>query len=227
MQNSTSRELFVWGFKAMMPFWLGAIPFGIAYAIAAQKAGLNPLDIQWMSLTVFSAGAQIGIVQLLSAGASPLTLLLTALTISLHHLLYGLSLAKRLDLTQRQKAAAAYFLTDGAYGIAVADGKPLSFPFLFGAELSMFFVWNVFTAISVLVGQAVSVPTWAHLGFIAPLTFFILLISTVKTKLDCGIVVISAAVTSLCLLMQLGSATIFVAGIGSALVGTLIGIKQE
>ena len=55
----------------MLPLWLGAIPFAIAYSIAAQKAGLNAAEIQLMSLTVSAAAAQMGIVQLLTIGASP------------------------------------------------------------------------------------------------------------------------------------------------------------
>jgi predicted branched-subunit amino acid permease len=205
---------FMRGFRAILPLWLGAAPFAVAYSIAAQKIGLSPLEIQWMSLTVSSAAVQMSIVQLLFAGASPLTILATAIAMSLHHLLYGLSLAKRMKMSRLEKATTAYFLTDAAYGLTVADRGNENAIFLWGAEMSMFLVWNLFTALGLLLGQLIFVPPSAHLDVVAPLTFFILLIS--------------AAIAYFCLLLELGSATIFIAGVGGAVIGALLlGVQRR
>jgi len=211
----------------MLPLWLGAMPFAIAYAIAAQKAGLNPAEIQLMSLTVSAAAAQMGIVQLLTIGASPLTILLTVITMSLHHVLYGVSLAKRLKLSRLDQVTTAYFLTDAAYGLTIADKNNENPAFLLGAELSMFTVWNLFTAVGILLGHVLTIPATAHLEFVVSLTFFILLISLVRTRSAVGVVIIAAAFTVICLTIHLGSLTIFVAGIGGALVVALLVERQK
>ncbi len=211
----------------MLPLWLGAIPFAIAYSIAAQKAGLNAAEIQLMSLTVSAAAAQMGIVQLLTIGASPLTILLTVITMSLHHVLYGVSLAKRLKLSRLDQVTTAYFLTDAAYGLTIADKNNENPAFLLGAELSMFTVWNLFTAVGILLGHVLTIPATAHLEFVVPLTFFILLISLVRTRSAVGVVIIAAAFTVICLTIHLGSLTIFVAGIGGALVVALLVERQK
>src|SRR5258706_4387838 len=213
---------FIQGFRAMLPLWLGAMPFAIAYAIAAQKAGLNPAEIQLMSLTVSAAAAQMGIVQLLTIGASPLTILLTVITMSLHHVLYGVSLAKRLKLSRLDQVTTAYFLTDAAYGLTIADKNNENPAFLLGAELSMFTVWNLFTGLGILLGYLIIVPAPVHLGFVAPLTFFILLIPLTKTRSAVGVVIIAVAITLICLMIHLGSLTLFIAGIGGAFVGALL-----
>src|SRR5258707_8501805 len=218
---------FIQGFRAMLPLWLGAIPFAIAYSIAAQKAGLNAAEIQLMSLTVSAAAAQMGIVQLLTIGASPLTILLTVITMSLHHVLYGVSLAKRLKLSRLDQVTTAYFLTDAAYGLTIADKNNENPAFLLGAELSMFTVWNLFTAVGILLGHVLTIPATAHLEFVVPLTFFILLISLIRTRSAVGVVIIAAAFTVICLTIHLGSLTIFVAGIGGALVVALLVERQK
>jgi len=45
------------GFLAMAPLWVGAVPVGIAYAVAARAAGLGTGETQLMSAVVFSAAA--------------------------------------------------------------------------------------------------------------------------------------------------------------------------
>ncbi len=210
------------GFKAMLPLWLGAIPFAVTYSIAAQKAGLSGPEIQLMSLMVSSAAAQMGIVQLLAVGASPVTAVLTAFAMSLHHLLYGLSLAKRLRMSRFERVTTAYFLTDAAYGLTIADKNNENPAFLFGAECSMFIVWNLFTAVGMLLSNLITIPSTAHLDFVIPLTFFILLISLIKSRSAIGVAILAAVLTWLCLMIQLGSATIFIAGIGAAFVWVLL-----
>lgn len=205
----------------MLPLWLSAIPFAIAYSTAAQKAGLNPVEIQLMSLTISSAAAQIAIVQLLMVGAAPVTLLLTAVVMSLHHVLYGLSLAKRMKLSRRDQITTAYFLTDAAYGLTIAGQSYENPSFLLGTELSMFFVWNLFTAVGVLLNQLITIPPSIHLDFVAPLTFFILLLSLIKTCWAIRVVIITAVITLVCYQLQLGGATIFIAGVSGAFVGAL------
>ena len=215
------------GFRAMLPLWLGAIPFAIAYAIAAQKAGLSPLETQLMSLTVSSAAAQMGIVQLLAVGAAPLAIILTAVALSLHHVLYGLSLSKRMKLSWLDKATTAYFLTDAAYGLIIAHESNETSAFLLGAELSMFVVWNLFTAFGVLLGHIITIPADAHLDFVAPMTFFVLLVSLTKTRLALAVAIIAAAITWICLTLQLGSATVFIAGLGGAFMGALLAERRS
>jgi 4-azaleucine resistance transporter AzlC len=210
------------GFRAMLPLWIGAAPFGVAYAIAAHKIGLTPLEIQLMSLTVYAAAAQMGIVQLLYAGASPVAIVITAVVVSLHHILYGLSLSKRMSMTRLEQTTTAYLLTDAVYGLTIAQKDNENPAFLLGAEVSMFLVWNLFTALGILLGYLITIPTAAHLEFIGPLTFFILLVSLIKTRLDVVVVILSAGLAVVCLVLQLGSATLVIVGIGGAFIGALL-----
>ncbi len=202
-----------------MSLWLAAAPLAVTYAITARKVGLNPLETQVMSLTIYSAPTQLGIVQLWSAGAPALTVLLMALVMNLHQLLYGLSLAGQVTLSHRQRALGALFLTDAVYGVTIAAGKNAVFDFLFGAEVSLYLVWNGSTALGVRLGHRVMIPSSVPLDFVVPLTFLALLVSTVKTRIDVGVVFIAAAVAALCLSVQVGASTILLAALAGALAG--------
>jgi predicted branched-subunit amino acid permease len=174
------------------------------------------METQVMSLTVYSAAGQMAVVQLLSTGAPAFTILLATLMMNLHHVLYGLSLAKRIEFSRVERVIAAYLLTDTAYAASITAGG--NFSFLFGAELSIFLAWNLCTALTLLLGHFVTVPP--QLGFIVPLTFFVLLISSIKTRLEVWVALFSAAATVVCLSMQLGAATVLIVGVTGALVGS-------
>jgi len=222
---------FVQGIKAALPLWLGAAPFAIAYALAARQAGLNTLETQLMSLTVYSGAVQMSILQLMSGGASlPVilpTILLTALSLNLHHFLYGLSLAQRIGFSRLERVLAAYLLTDGCYGVTVAAGTSASFSWLLGAALSLFVVWNVFTATGMLIGHLLTIPAAAHLEFVAPLTFFVLLVSILRSRSDVAVAALSILGAALCLTLNLGSATIFIVGILGALLGAYLAERYQ
>lgn len=218
---------FLQGIKAVLPLWLASAPFAIAYALAARQSGLSILDTELMSLTVYSGAAQMSIIQLLSDRASLLLMLLTALALNLHHILYGLSLARRIEFSRLERALASYLLTDSVYGVTIVAGTSASFSWLFGAGLSLFVAWNVFTAAGILIGHLLIIPATAHLDLVAPLTFSALLVSVLRSKLDILVAIVSAIGAILCLSLHLGSGTILVVGILGALIGAWLAERRQ
>lgn len=163
------------GFKAVLPLWLGMVPFGLAYAVTARSAGLSLFDTQLMSMLVFAGGAQFSAAGLFLAGASGLAIVLTTFLINVRHLLYGLALSQRLRLSRPQRLVAAHFLTDEAFGVTVVSGQR-SFGYLLGAELSVFVVWNGSTLAGSLLSEAVPDPAALGVDFVFPLAFLALLV---------------------------------------------------
>ena len=115
------------GVVAIMPLWLGVIPFGIAFALLARAAGFDLLATQACSALIFAGAAQVAIVTLAAGGAAPVAIVLTAILLNLRHILYGLSLGARLPTrTRPPRPVLALFLTDEAYGVtirALAEGR--------------------------------------------------------------------------------------------------------
>ena len=173
----------VQGFGAMLPLWAVAVPSALAYTLGALAVGLNMAEIGLMSLFVYSAGTQLSVVGLLGLGTGGPTIILATLILNAYVVLVGLALGRRAAFSWKERLVAAYFLTDGAYAVSIARDR-MTFPFLLGAELSMFVIWNGTTLVGMLLGQ--HVPAVASLGidFVVPLAFLGLLIPLLKTRAD-------------------------------------------
>src|SRR5207247_7710030 len=88
---------------------------------------------------------------------------------------------RELRLSRAVRLVAAYLLTDGAYGVALAVGR-LRLPVLLGAGLSMFVGWNAGTALGALGGQALPDPGRFGVDFVAPLTYLAVLVPLVCSR---------------------------------------------
>lgn len=219
------------GFRALMPLWLGVIPFAVAYAVTARAAGLGVGETQLMSLAVFAGASQFAAAGLFAGGASALGIVATTFLLNVRHVLYGLSLARQVPLTRTQRAIAAQFLTDEAYGMAVVrgPGEPggLSFAFLLGAELSLYVVWNAATLAGALAGGILPDPAALGVGVIFPLAFLGLL---VPLLVDRGAVLVALAsglgAWGLSRVLP-GGLVVLLAGVGGALLGAFLVTRGE
>ena len=211
------------GFLAVTPLWLGLAPFAVAYAVTARAAGLSVAEVCLMSLTTFAGASQFAAAGMFASGTAGASIVLTTLLLNVRHLLYGLSLAQKLPLSPRDRLVAAQFLTDEAYGVTLVQGPKdpggLSFPFLLGAELSVYVSWNVVTLLGALAGAILPPPEQLGVGVIFPLAFLGLLIPLVTDRLTLLVALVSGlGAWGLTHVLPQGL-TILVAGVGGALLG--------
>lgn len=206
------------GFGAMAPLWLGVVPFALAYAVTARDAGLSVLETQALSVLVFAGSAQFSAAGLFGVGAGGLEIVLTTFLLNVRHVLYGLTLGRRIPITRAQRPAAAYFLTDEAFGVVSASGDR-RFAFLLGAELSLFATWNLATLGGALLGDAIPSPTDIGVDLIFPLAFLALLIPLLRTRTELAVAVVSGALAFGLTRVLPGGLPILVTGIVGSLLG--------
>lgn len=220
-EESSSALLFKQGFLALLPLWTGAIPFGIAYGVTATEIGLSAFAVQLMSLTVFSAAAQITAVSLFQVGASSLEIIVTACALNLHLPLIGAAIAHSLRFSWPSRLITAWLLTDGSFAVA-AGRPPLRKPILLGAGFSMYLGWNLGTALGLIAGQTIPDPRAFAIDFVVPLTFLSVLIPLLRTRIALMVAVVSAAGTlALATQVPLGFA-ILIAGLSASLLGAFL-----
>jgi predicted branched-subunit amino acid permease len=171
------------GFVGLLPLWAGAIPSGIAFGVAARDMGLNVWQTQLMSLTVFSAAAQLSATTLWAAGSSTVVLVLTAMTLNAHLPLLGLALGRQVRPAGAVRWLTGWLLTDGAFGIALSQGR-LRLATLLGAGTSMYLSFNAGTAIGATLGAAIPAHRLREFGIdlVAPLTFLAVLAPLIRTR---------------------------------------------
>ena len=134
---------FTQGFRAERPLARGR-PVRAGVRRGRRDAGLSLIETQALSVLVFAGSAQLSAVGLFGSGAAALEIVSTTFLLNVRHVLYGLSLGRRIPLRGWRRATAAYFLTDEAFGV-VAAREERTFAFLLGAELSLFATWNLAT----------------------------------------------------------------------------------
>lgn len=216
------------GFLAIVPLWIGFLPFAISYALIARSAGLSLWETQLMSLTVFSGGAQFTAAGMFLQQANLFSIVLTTFLLNARHLLYGLSVSQNLKLNPLQRAKSAWVLTDEAFGVTANAHYP-SYAYLMGASMSVFVSWNVFTLIGALLGNSIPDPLKYGVDFVFPLAFLALLMPTLKDRPAFLVAGFSAL---LALLMQKvlhlpGGVSVLLVGILGSLLGAALTHKEK
>ena len=213
------------GFLAMMPLWIGVIPFALAFGILARTNGFSVVETQLLSVLVFAGSAQLAFVNLSHEGAGAIAILLTVLLLNLRHVLYGLSLNAYLPRkTRPPRPILAAGLVDETYGMTISAfrvGRG-SAGYLCGAGLSLFISYAISTGIGAVLGSRLPNPERLGLETIFPLSFLALLLPLIRTRVDCSVAVLSGAVAFMASHHLNGGAVVLAATLAAALLGTLV-----
>ena len=123
MPDTTSRRRdVIAGARAMCPWLVGIVPFGLVIGVSAARAGI-PTFAGWLTgPLIFAGSAQVAVINLLDAGAAPVTVIVAALAINLRLVLYSAAMAPHWRDTPRWwRALAAYVLVDPSLAVGI-DG---------------------------------------------------------------------------------------------------------
>jgi 4-azaleucine resistance transporter AzlC len=197
---SEARKNFIEGVRAEVPLLIGVFPFGMIYGALALNAGLSNAAAQMMSSIVFAGSSQFVTAQLAAENAPAFVIILTIAVVNLRHMLYSASLAPYLkDLSLGWKAILSYFLTDEAYAPSILNYEKEGLQtykhwFLLGAGFSLWFIWQLSTAIGIFLGAAI--PEDLSLDFALPLTFIAMVVPVLKKRPTIA-AALSAGITAL------------------------------
>lgn len=182
-QNNTS---FWAGVRAELPLLVGVFPFGMIYGALAINAGLSTTAAQLMSSVVFAGSSQFITTELVHEAAPVFVIVLTIAIVNVRHMLYSASLAPYLKtLSLRWKILLSYLLTDEAYAPTIIKYEeegvtPSSHWFLLGAGFSLWFTWQMSTALGIFLGAAI--PESWPLDFALPVTFIAMVVPVLKSR---------------------------------------------
>ena len=223
--NLTAKSFWA-GVRAEFPLLVGVFPFGLIYGALALKSGLSAVPAQMMSSIVFAGSSQFVAAQLIHDAAPGSVIVLTIAVVNLRHMLYSASVAPYLEkLSVRWKGLLAYLLTDEAYAATIIHYEkegltPTSHWFFLGAGFSLWFTWQVSSALGIFLGTAI--PSSWPLDFALPLTFIAMVMPVLK---DYPVVAAALSAGSVALLAY--SLPFKLGLILAALVGILVGTFLE
>lgn len=168
------------GAKAIAPFCVGAVPFGLVLGLAINDSSAVNNLAGWSSSWLVAAGAaQLAAVSLLSDGSGIFATVLTVLVINARHVMYSAALSSRFrGLPRWFRFVAPYFLIDQVFAVAngVGDdvGDEQRMAHYLGSAATIFTIWFASVALGLIVGDAIP-DSWS-LGYTVPLLFLALLI---------------------------------------------------
>lgn len=222
--NSQSKN-FLAGVRAEAPLLIGVFPFGMIYGALALNAGLSTTAAQLMSSIVFAGSSQFITAQLIHDAVPGFVILLTIAVVNLRHALYSASVAPYVaSLPMRWKVLLSYLLTDEAYAATILHYEkegitPYSHWFFLGAGFSLWFTWQVSTALGIFLGTAIP-DSWS-LDFALPLTFIAMVVPVLKNRPMIA-AALSAGVTALLAYSLPYRLGLILAALVGIVVGTLL-----
>lgn len=220
------------GARASMPIAIGYVPVGIAFGVAAVKAGFTALEATMISAVVYAGASQFLVIALVGSGAPILVTALSIIATNLRHVFYGPAImeAARDRATRRQSWAWSFFLSDGAFGsaiVALSRSKDHFSPrFMFGIGVGPYFAWLTGTAIGALAGTSLGAypAIDAGLEFLMPALFLAMVLSLL-TRRHIPVVIVTGCVTLP--LVVLASPTVGILGgmLAGALSSLVVGTR--
>jgi predicted branched-subunit amino acid permease len=193
------KNLFLFGFRAMLPITTGVIPFGAVMGTVCTEAKLSFFQTMSMNVLVYAGAAQLAAVDLMSKNAASTVVIITGLIINLRFLLYSAALS---PVVQKSgfltKLFCAYSLTDQNYAVMSANNDKFrshaeAIMFYMGASLCMLLTWHCSVAAGFLFGNFA--PRSLSLDCAVPLSFVALVVPTLKSNKYLMVTIFSSIVS--------------------------------
>lgn len=116
-KQMSKKEIFRYAFVKSVPIMCSYLFVGMAYGILMNEAGFPWYDSLLISVTVYTGAFQFVLTTLLSAGASILTIALTAFFMNSRQTFYSLTFVDEFSKMGRRKLYMMHTMTDETYAV--------------------------------------------------------------------------------------------------------------
>ncbi|GAA2728407.1 AzlC family ABC transporter permease [Cellulomonas aerilata] len=150
--------------------------YGVSFGALSVAAGLDVLQTMALSLLMFSGGSQFAFVGVVGSGGAPLAAVATAGLLGARNGLYGVQVAPLLRARGWRRPLAAQLTIDES--TAVGTAQPTTAAIRTGfwwTGVGVFLLWNTFTLVGAVLGDALGDPTRYGLDAAAAAAFLALL----------------------------------------------------
>ena len=168
--------------------------YGTSFGAVSVAAGLSVAQTCALSLVMFTGASQFALVGVLAAGGTPLSSALTALLLGSRNTLYGLRVGPLLGYRGARRAAAAHLLLDESTAMSInRPDRTLARVGFVATGLSVFVLWNLFTFLGAIAGEALGDPETYGLDAAVGAAFLALLWPRLSDSVNRGVALAAAA----------------------------------
>lgn len=140
--------------RATFPVFSGYIVLGFGFGIVLHSKGFGILWALCMSLFIYAGSMQYVAIDLLSGGASVITMALTTVLVNARHLFYGISMIDKYKSAGKFKPYLIFALTDETYSLVCTEEEKNSHRYHFLVSLFNHIYWVGGTVLGAAVGSA-------------------------------------------------------------------------
>jgi len=170
-------------FKATTPVLFGYLAIGIAFGLLLKNAGYPWIIALIMSVLIYAGAAQYLAVTFFTNNVTFIEVATITFLVNFRHMLYGLSLFDKFNLTKRLKPYMIFSLTDETYALLTSINDPVGVnkpKFYFYIALLNHSYWVIGSAIGAIAGNFVTINT-KGLDFALTALFIVLLLEQLKS----------------------------------------------
>ena len=221
----SALKSYIYGIKKSIPVFFGFLPVAITFAILASGVGMNTVETTAMSVFVFAGASQIMAVQMMSAGAGAVSIIIATFVLNLRHLIMSTCVFGRVRIDNLfVKLLAALAVTDEGFAlITTEDEDKCDVPYVFGVITLTYLSWIFGTVIGAVASNILPSVVADSFGIALYALFIALIVPNIKKNARLFITVLLTAIinTVLMFVVRLDSSWSVIL---STLAGAAIGI---
>ena len=182
-QRNISATTIFHAIVATMPIMFGYVSGGIAFGLLLASKGIPWIFAPIMSIFVYAGSMQFIAIQFFLSNANLITIAIITLLINCRHMLYGLSLLDKFDLTGKLKPYMIFTLTDETYALLTTLKDPNKINkskfYIYISALNHFY-WVFGTILGAIMGNAIKFNTLG-LDFTLTALFLVILLEQLRS----------------------------------------------
>lgn len=170
--------------------------YGISFGALSVASGLSIGQTIALSLLMFTGGSQFAFIGVIAGGGSGSAACGAAALLGVRNAVYGMQMSRMLQLRGLRKFVAAQITIDESTATAAGQIEPDEQSRGFWtAGIGVYLLWNLFTALGALLGDAMGDPRRWGLDGAAVAAFLGLLWPRLRAREPVALAIVSALVT--------------------------------
>jgi predicted branched-subunit amino acid permease len=172
--------------------------YGLSFGALSVAAGLSVWQTQALSLLMFTGGSQFAFIGVIAGGGAGSAALGAATLLGVRNAVYGMQMNQLLAPRGWRKPVAAQITIDESVATAVSQAEAAEqHRGFWTAGLGVFALWNLFTLLGALLGDALGDPRRWGLDGAAVAAFLALLWPRLQQREPVALAVLCGGVTAL------------------------------
>ena len=194
--------------------------YGVSFGALSVAAGLDFWQTMALSLLLFSGGSQFAFIGVIGGGGSGIAAMSAAALLGIRNGVYGMQLNALLRPQGALRFAAAHVTIDESTATSTGQSEPAEQRRGFWvAGIGVFVLWNLFTAVGAVAGNALGDPKQWGLDGAAVAAFLALLWPRIRGRQPAAIAACCALATVLTVPFVPSGAPILVAAVVAGVIG--------